>query len=121
MRRFTIEEPVFKTEPLFIFDCDFATMAAYLKRMYRIDAGLDNGQTGQMFTFQDRPRGPYRIVWSHKLDAGTVMHEILHLVTRICQDKGIPIVAHHDDGSFGDETAAYLMEFFARRALRHVK
>jgi hypothetical protein len=40
-----------------------------------------------MFTFTDRPRPPWRIVWSARAHVPTLLHEVFHLVTRICADK----------------------------------
>lgn len=118
MRRFSIEEHVFKTEPLFLLGCDHATAARYLKRAYHLTLDAYDGQLGTMYTF---PRAPHRIVWCETLAVGPVLHEVFHLVTRICQDKGVPIVAHHPDGTNGDEPAAYLFEFFAQRVLRRIR
>ena len=119
MKVFTVRDPVFKTEPLFVLGCTHAKLNTYLKR-YRVTAGTDDaGQhVGQMLTFE---QPPWRVVWSERLDAGIVLHEVFHLVTRICQDRGIAIRAVNGDGELGDETAAYLFEFFARAVLRRVK
>lgn len=114
MRRFVLTEPVFKTATLFLVGCSFERLTLELKR-YRREPGLNVGQCGQMFTFTTRP--PWRVVWSEKVDLGVVLHETFHLVTRICADKDIPIVAHLESGHSGDETAAYLFEFFARGVL----
>ena len=118
MKVFTVTEPVFKTEPLFIIDCTHEALDAYLHRRFRISAGENCGQIGQMFTFQKRP---WRVVWSQKASLPVVLHELFHLVTRICQDKGVPIRAHNEHGEIGDETAAYLYEFFAKAVLRRVR
>jgi hypothetical protein len=117
MKIFKITEPVFKTEPLFIIDCSFKRFSKYLKKHYHCNCGSYVGQTGQMFTFK---RTPWRVVWVEKKDENVLIHELFHLVTRICQDKGIPIVAQMEHGS-GDETAAYLYEFFARRCLKRIR
>jgi hypothetical protein len=119
MKVFTVVEPVFKTEPLFVLGCTFADMRAYLKRRFRVtDIGADDGAIGTMLTFT---RAPHRVVWTQKLDAGLALHETFHLVTRICADKGIPIRAHDERGDCADETAAYLFEFFARAVLRRLR
>lgn len=114
---FKVEEPVFKTEPLFIFGCSFEKLSIYLKRHYRWDPGDDVGQCGQMFTLK---KAPWRIVWVEKFDQYVLLHELYHLVSRICQDKGIPIIAQMEHGN-GDEAGAYLFEFFARRTLRRIQ
>ena len=120
MKVFTVSDPIFKTEPLFVLGCTRRELQAYVRRQYRTVIDDDGTQhwAGQMFTFD---RIPWRVVWTLKLDLPVILHETFHLVTRICQDKGIGIVAHHPDGAYGDETAAYLFEFFARAIVRRVR
>lgn len=116
MKIFTVPEPVFKTEPLFVLGCTHERLNAYLKQRFKVEAGENIGQLAQMFTFADRT--PWRVVWSREISVPIVLHEVFHLVTRICQDKGVPILAHDDHGNCGDEAAAYLFEFFATAVLR---
>lgn len=120
MKVFTVKDPLLKTEPLFVLGCTHAELNAYLRKRFRVDGGTDNaGQhLGQMLTFDT---APWRVVWSATMDLPIVLHEVFHLVTRICQDRGIPIRAHYDTGENGDETAAYLYEYFARAVLRKVR
>lgn len=118
MKVFTVLEPVFKTEPLFIIGCSHDELNTYLRARFRVDGGIDARCAGQMFTFQ---KAPWRVVWSLKRDVPTILHEMFHLVTRICDDKGIPIRAHDERGDCGDETAAYLFEFFSRAVLRRLR
>jgi len=115
MKIFKIREDVFKTEPLFILDCNWDKFSKYIKKNYNIEIEEDNDQCGTVVTLK---RSPWRIVWTDKLNRNTLLHELFHLVTRICQDKGVPIIAHHPNGNCGDETAAYLFEFFSRNALK---
>lgn len=119
MRVFTIKDPCFKTEPLFIVGCSHAQLDRYMRRRFHVEAGIDAQQCGQMFTFQ---QAPWRVVWvktkpTSAVTLGVLLHEIFHLVTRICQDKGIAIKAQIEDG-FGDEPAAYLFEMFSVQAIR---
>lgn len=118
VRVFTITEPVFKSEPLFIVDCSFAQLSNYMQAKRWPDVGLDVGQVGQMFTFQ---RSPWRVVWAKRNDLGIVLHETFHLVTRICADRGIPIRAHDEHGECGDEAAAFLFEYFSRAVLKRLR
>lgn len=117
---FQVHEPVFKTAPLFVVDCEFPQLAAYLRKHWKIEVdGVPDEVAGQMLTFSDRE--PWRVVWArHRPDTyerlGCLVHEVVHLVTRICQDKGIPIKAQTAEGC-GDEPAAYLVDFFSREAL----
>ena len=119
MKVFSVTDPIFKTDPLFILGCPRADLDAYLRRRFRVMAGdATQHWAGQMFTFD---KVPWRVVWTLNIDLPVILHETFHLVTRICQDKGIGIVAHHPDGAYGDETAAYLFEFFARAIVRRVR
>ena len=118
MRVFSVRESLFKTEPLFIVGCSHEELDRYLRRKYRQNAGDNIGQTGQMFTFK---RPPWRVVWSRKPQLPVILHETFHLVTRICQDAGVPIRAHHDNGDIGDEAAAYMFEFFASAILKRLR
>jgi hypothetical protein len=121
---FTVNDKTFKTEPLFVFNCTHDEMAAYLKRRFRVavdDDETTDGLAGQMLTFT---RSPWRVVWvkdATRKNLPVILHEVFHLVTRICADKGIPIIAHLPSGENGDEAAAYLFEFFARRVLKKVR
>jgi hypothetical protein len=118
VRVFTVKDPLFKTEPLFVMGCSHQQLDAYLRKHFRVSVDIDNGHCGQMLTFD---RAPWRVVWTQTLDIPVALHELFHLVTRICQDRGIPIRAHNANGEISDEPAAYLYEFFARAMLRRVK
>lgn len=67
MKVFTISEPIFKTATLFIAGCSHHRLTQYLKRR-GVNAGLDEGQCGQMFTFT---QPPWRVVWVEKYPTGT--------------------------------------------------
>jgi hypothetical protein len=122
MTSFTVEDDLFKTCPLFIVGCSHHALNVYLRKHFRVNAGLDDGQTGQMLTYR---QAPWRVVWvrdkpHNARSFGVLMHETFHLVTRICQDKGVPIVAQVEHGN-GDETAAYLFDFFSRALVRKLR
>ncbi|MGH9257362.1 MAG: hypothetical protein ACRD3C_22610 [Vicinamibacterales bacterium] len=123
MRVFTVLEPAFKVEPLFVLGAQpDQARALFRRRRFRVDLGNigerdDTCLAGQMFSFD---RTPWHVVWTRHLDAGVALHETFHLVTRICHDRGIPIRAYDERGDHGDETAAYLFEFFARAVLRRI-
>lgn len=118
MKLFTVEDPVFKTATLFVIDCEFEKFHRYMQSRWRYDAGEDAGQIGQMFTLT---KAPWRVVWCKRPDAHVLIHEIFHLVTRICQDRGIRIVSHDEAGHSSDEAGAFLMEYFSRIALRKIR
>lgn len=115
-RRFTIEDPIFKTEPLFLIGYDDAQLTAELKS-FRCETPNVTHNAGAMLTFD---RAPWRVVWTRNRDVAVLVHELYHLVSRICWDKNIAIRARDEFGAPGDETAAYLFEFFSRRALRRL-
>jgi hypothetical protein len=124
-RVFSIKDPVFKTEPLFVLGCSQKALCRYLKRKHKLvlhPQDVDVGVNGQMYTFA---RPPWRVVWTKRIPTkpahvGVLLHEIFHLVTRISSDKGIPIHSQLSTGEFGDESAAYLFEFFAVASLKRL-
>ena len=127
MIRFKITDPVLKTEPLFILNCSYNELRHYLIKNFNCDVSeeSDNGGEvlGKMITYSVDPR---RVVYIRDFnfkteDWGIVAHEIFHLVTRICQDKGIPIVSHINPRECGDEAAAYLYEFFFNEFMNKMK
>lgn len=120
MKMFSIRDDVFKTEPLFVVGCSYADMKARLDKRFSLCITEESEKVaGKMLTFGVEP---WRVVWVKRSnDLACLAHEIFHLVTRICHDKGIPIVAHHPNGENGDETAAYLLEFFFSKATKRLK
>lgn len=117
MRTFVVEEPIFKTATLFVLGCDFETFTRFMQRRYHCETAENTGQCGQMFTYKSN--APWRVVWSKDMDLPVILHEVFHLVTRILQDKGVPIRAHDERGDFGDETAAYLFAFYVQALSNH--
>lgn len=115
---FHVEDPVFKTDTLFVIGVPIATFARRMKRVYNRDIDLAEHYTGTMFTFT---RPPWRCVWTAKKDLPTVIHETLHLVTRILYDRGIAVSAQNAEGHNDDETAAYLLEFYVRAILKRMR
>lgn len=114
MKKFSVEESTFKTAALFVLDCSFAELSKHMRDEFSQICGDDIGQVGQMMTY-DAP--PYRVVWTKSLNILHVLHEIFHLVTRICYDKGIEVVAMNSHGDPNDEPAAYLFEFYVSQVL----
>lgn len=118
-----VHEPVFKIEPVFVLGAEPDQLRQLARRRrWRVDFGAigERDQTplaGSLFTFD---RVPWRVVWTRRLDVAVALHETFHLVTRICYDRGIPIRAYDERGEHGDETAAYLFEFFAKAVVRRV-
>lgn len=118
MKFFKIECNVFKFDVLVVSNCTYAELRSYLKNSYRCHIDEDPGEftIGTVLTFT---RNPYRVLWTHKWeDKACLIHELFHLTTRICYDRGIKIVAQNEDGSNGDEPAAYLLEFLITQCLK---
>lgn len=123
MTTFRIIDPIFKTEPIFILGCSASEAQAFLLKRYRCRVPMNDGPCGTMITHDRYPR---RIVWvkhypNSPTNLGYFLHEVFHLVVRICADRGVPIVDHIESGECGDETAAHLFEFFARECLLRIR
>ncbi len=122
MRAFKVLDPVYKTEPVFLLGWTPAQAMKWLKG-YGINQQIYETCGGAMMTFD---RSPWRVVWTKREpktpdDTAVLIHEILHLVTRIFWDRDITIRAYHgsreswEDRS--DEPAAYLIEHYVREVL----
>lgn len=118
-KKFIIEEPIFKTMTLFMLGYSKEEMGREVKRRGVEDFDVDyfSDTEGTSIFFKDIDY-PFRFVWIKYFDKtpdsiGTLSHEILHLVLRICEYKGIPVTTEYN----ADETVAYLLDFYMRRAL----
>jgi hypothetical protein len=119
---FIVSDDIFKTSVLFIFNCNAADFQARAKK-----CGVE-WKCGEYVCGTVVPGGDgqfFRIVWVEKVslkpeDIGTLAHEIAHLVVRICADKGVPICSNIQTGECGDETFAYLTEFYMIQCLSRV-
>jgi hypothetical protein len=122
VRQFTVKVEMLKVEPLFVLGCTFDSLAERMRRDFKVnienEPGAEPTRAGQMFTFD---RAPWRLVWTRHLELPVVLHEVFHLVTRICADRGIVIRAHNERGENDDETAAYLFEVIARQVIRRCR
>jgi hypothetical protein len=119
MKEFTIDEPVFKTSTVFLIGCSGKEFQKRIKK-WGGEKELDGGYV--CGTVIPSKKGYFRIVWSEdKKDIGGIVHEISHLVVRICDSKGIPIKANIETGECGDETFAYLMEFYTNQVIKKLK
>ncbi len=119
MKKFIVSDPLFKTEVLFVMNCTHGEMCGYIWKQYRAKVEPSDDCIGMMLTFI---KAPWRVVWVESARRKDVLvHELFHLVTRVCQDKQVPVVAHHEDGANGDETAAYLIELYYRECTKAMK
>jgi hypothetical protein len=119
MKEFTIDEHIFKTSTVFLIGCSSKEFQKRLKRL----GGKTNFVDGYICgTVIPSSEGYFRIVWvEDKKDIGGIIHELTHLVVRICNDKGVPIKANIETGDCGDETFAYLMEFYTNQIIKKLK
>ncbi len=119
IKEFVIHEEVFKTSVLFIIGCGQKELTERIKKYGVNLENLGMYVCGSVLEVKSKF---FRIVWvENEKSIGEIVHEVLHLVTRILQDKGVPIKASFEDGEFGDETAAYLLEFYINRISKELK
>lgn len=122
MKEFIIKDEVFKTEVLFITNCGYKEATKRLKRRGFTEE-LDEYTIGTVV----KAKGSFfRIVWLEKFSFKkehfcNLIHELFHLVVRIMQDKGVPIKANIETGECGDETAAYLLEYYVGECMKILK
>lgn len=118
-KTFKVKCLTYKTEVLFVLGCSHPDLVRYLRRYKLLIATCHDPISGTVLTFR---KPACRVVWvedHRRLEV--LIHEIFHLVTGILHDRGIPIIAYHPDNSNGDESAAYLLEFFVTECLRKLK
>lgn len=124
MKKILIEESVFKTEVLFIYNCSPKEVNDYLKKTGKAIDIRD--YLNFIGTLYKTPQEVYRIVYVEKYKKNAdwlsvLAHEILHLVIEICNDKGVPIYTNLDNAERLDETACYLMEFYMSEFIKKAK
>ena len=117
MKTKTIELPLYKCSPIFLWDCTATEMVKWVKDKENIEIeDLEHfvHAEGTVLTF-DTDDGILRIVWirDRKLtpvSIGRAVHEITHLCVRILEHKGVP----YDSYRNADESLAYMVDFFTR-------
>jgi len=117
MKIIKIKDDIFKTETLFILDCSPEEANCYLKKIGNKDFIDEHDENIDGELIKDSRYNVERIIWVRSFSRtrpSILIHEIFHLVIRICTDKGIPV------SSDGDETGAYLMEFYVRKILKEL-
>lgn len=129
MKIIKLQDNVFKTEPIVIGNCSFDQLTKWVKARfpnYKPEE-TDASVCGTVLSLS-HGRHFGRIVWVKDLsrkpeDLGVLLHELFHLVVRVMQDKGVPIVDKLRGEGFvwnGDESAAYLYECYAFQCLRKI-
>lgn len=118
MKVFKVECNVYKFDVLIVANCTEGELNKFLKRRYRVELNnkTNENSIGTMLTLD---QDPWRVVWVKDWkDKACLVHELFHLVTRVCYDRGIRIVSHDGEGNVSDEPAAYLMEFLYTQCSR---
>jgi hypothetical protein len=121
MIEFIVKENVFKTEVLFFCNCTSKELIKRAKKYEINEMSLDGYVCGTVLRANKRF---FRIVWVeevNKKNLGILIHELFHLVMIILRDKGVPVIANLENGEVGDETAAYLLEFYINETLKRIK
>lgn len=123
---FSIEDKTYKTYPLFIVGGTFEEAKTYLLKKHYRETEQPSGGVGTVMTF-DTNSYPSRVVWlksfkkNSNKDMAVLTHELLHLIVRIAEDKGIHFVSTYENGDIGDEAVCYLMEFYIEEFLNKIK
>lgn len=123
MQTITITEEVFRTKTYFIFNCTNKEAEKFVKRKYDKKIIVPDDTDGTVLTFNKDGERTNRVVWleyfdrRYDEDLSCLAHEVVHLAVRICEDKGIPIIANIQTGEVGDEPLAYLVDFFTKQFL----
>lgn len=127
MKTFRISVPMYKCEPLFVFDCGLPELDRYLKRKFNVAAPeawkADPCTDGGSASYE---QDPWYLVWFRKLKrnsdaSGLMVHELFHLTVSICSDKGIPVSQITPTGQRGDEAAAYLIDYLMCELVKRAK
>ena len=116
--KFIINDPILKTEALFVIGCNTKKFIQIMQS-YRIASKyykyLDDDSTLGTVININLKNKRFRVVWVRDKNAPEeIVHEVFHLITGICYDRGIPIIADIGNGECGDEAAAYLMEYYIK-------
>ena len=125
--KFTVDDPIFKTETLFLLGYDNTAMAKEMIKRGAYDFNaeeLQNSTGAQLVVreYTDDKKRFYksvRVVWVESWGKtpeciGVIAHEIFHLVITICSFKEVHV--NEED----NETGAYLMDFYMRQAMGHL-
>lgn len=112
MKSRVIHNEVFDVSTLFIYDCDTVTANRKLRKIGATE--LEGDEVGAVL----KAKNGNHIVYFRSLeDKSAIVHELFHLVLRICEDRAIPVQATLENGEHGDETAAYMIDFYVRKLL----
>lgn len=124
MIKFKVIENVYKTETVFISDCEEPEFRKVLERDYGIEEKKRDCD-GMCYTVKYTSGYKTRVIWVRKWSPepywmGVAFHEIFHLVVRILDERGIPIRDDINEEYPGDEAAAYLCEFFVNEYVKRL-
>ena len=127
MQIIEIEERLFGAVVLFAVNCSAEELETHLNKEYKLKCDLEwlinhKKAAGTYLWFDEYP---YRVVWVKKFNKNNpehlsyLVHEICHLVVRICEEIGVVISSTLTDGSnrVNDEPVAYMMGYYFREFL----
>jgi hypothetical protein len=119
-----IEEEIFRVQTLFIVNCSLKELKDYIKKSFNADIETmeDEDESDGTVLLITGKEFQYRIVWLESFKntpkyLGILAHEVFHLVIRICEGRGVGITANLESGECGDETPAYLTNFYIKKFL----
>jgi hypothetical protein len=118
-----IDDKLFKTKPIFYVNCTPEEMEKDINKYTKADLTWlkeEDRVSGTVLFFEGNA---IKIVYIRNFEKNdpesisTFVHELTHLVIRICEDKGIAITSSLPDGRVNDEPVAYMMDYFTREFL----
>lgn len=126
MNLIKIENKLFKANVYFISNCTPDECRSFLKKKnnkYSLEPSFGSNMAGTIIRANN---GLYRIIYMPKFNLGqesrgTLIHELFHLVVRLSEDKGLPIVSNIQTGQVGDETSAYMIEYYYNEIVEQFK
>lgn len=126
MKIISFDDKLFKARVHFICNCTPEECNNYLKKKKNKYLLHDNFTENMTGTVIPANHGMYRIVYLPKFNLGqemraTLVHELFHLVVRMCGDKGVPIISNIQTGQVGDETGAYMLEYYYNEIVEQFK
>ena len=111
------DDKLFKARVNVICNCTPDECNKYLKKKknkYLLPVDFHKNTSGIVLRGN---HGMFRIIYLPKFNLtqeyrATLVHELFHLVVRISEDKGVPIISNIQTGQVGDETSAYMLEYY---------
>lgn len=128
MKIIKIREDVFETEITIFYNCSYQEFSKKVKQQFNVVLNESDETitiSGQCFNYFNNKSGKsLRFIFLEKLNKspkfiGILTHELFHMVVRVLDDKGVPIVRNVENKS-GDETGSYLLESYLVKVLNKI-